>query len=98
MEESATCVKDSDMPTYDSNQRPQEHVVTADGVRPDPSKTHKIKSYPQPTDATGVQRTGVLLQEASIASPYPEECYDREFIHQACSSLALDANSRMQAL
>ena len=32
------------------------HVVSADSVHPDPSKTDKIKSYPRPTSATEVRR------------------------------------------
>ena len=32
------------------------HVISAQGVRPDPIKTEKVKSYPCPLDATGVRR------------------------------------------
>ncbi len=52
--------------------------MTAEGIRPDPSKTHKIKSYSQPTGATGVRRyLGLAFYYrrfvpgfASIASPF----------------------------
>lgn len=53
------------------------HIVTADSIRPDPSKTKKIQSYPRPTDVTGVRRflgltsyyRRFVLKFASIACP-----------------------------
>lgn len=32
------------------------HVISAQGIHPDPVKTEKVKSYPHPVDATGVRR------------------------------------------
>ena len=32
------------------------HIVSTDGIRPDPAKTEKIESYPRPTNATEVRR------------------------------------------
>ena len=32
------------------------HVISAEGVQPDPGKTEKVKSYPQPVDVSGVRR------------------------------------------
>lgn len=32
------------------------HIVTVNGIQPDPSKTENIQSYPRPTDVTGVRR------------------------------------------
>ena len=33
-----------------------EHVVSAQGIEPDPAKTERIKNYPAPTDVTEVRR------------------------------------------
>ena len=32
------------------------HVITQDGLQPDPAKIEAIKEMPSPTDVTGVQR------------------------------------------
>ena len=32
------------------------HVISAKGVQPDPGKTEKVKSYPQPVDVSGIRR------------------------------------------
>jgi len=32
------------------------HVISRQGIRPDPSKTEKVRNYPHPVDTTGVRR------------------------------------------
>ncbi len=32
------------------------HVISGDGIQPDPAKTEKVSSYPHPVDAIGVRR------------------------------------------
>ena len=40
------------------------HVVSADGVRPNPQKLSAVRNYAQPSDLkSSVSRIGVLLQE-----------------------------------
>ena len=31
------------------------HVISRQGIQPDPSKTEKVRNYPHPMDTTGVQ-------------------------------------------
>ena len=52
------------------------HVVTAQGINPDPAKTEKVRDFPVPQDITGVYTTisGIGLILSTICTQFCECC------------------------
>ena len=46
------------------------HVVTSEGLRPDPEKIKAIKGMPSPTDVKGVQRLGGFVNYLAKFLPH----------------------------